>query len=160
MVRYRTGVIEKLRIDWPLFVLVPHVGTDHLSAEGADGVLEQEAVAFMHHIAQAFVVGCAVVGGHGCGGEPAFVDPAAVCTKGVKVLLGELQASAWHQERAWDPGRCESDDAFTGIQGGTGLILDIVAAHVFFQLSFRTFSGWNARRHKSPVGLSPHPLFF
>jgi hypothetical protein len=65
-------------------------------------------------IAETFVGGCAgTVGGIRGGGEPAFVDAAAVRAESVQVARIELQPAAGHQERTGHPARCQTHETFT-----------------------------------------------
>ena len=69
-------------------------------------------------VAQAFVGrGQRSVGGLGGGGEPAFVDAAAMSAENVQIARIELQASAGHQEGARHPAGREAHNAFSGGQG-------------------------------------------
>ena len=69
-------------------------------------------------VGEAFVGrGQRTVGGLGGGGEPAFVDAAAMSAENVEIARIEFQAAAGHEEGARHPAGREADDAFSGGQG-------------------------------------------
>ena len=103
VVRDRTHVIEKLRVDGPLAVFFPDGFADKRGAGVFDGLREREAAVADHDVAQPFVGGAAFVGGDGGGREPTFVDAAAVQTISVGVIRMQLDAQTGLEERARDP---------------------------------------------------------
>src|SRR4051812_6770096 len=79
MVRNRTEVIEELAEEVPASVLAHHLGAQEEIAVAFDGVFEQKLLSVKLDVGQAFIGrGQRTVGGFGGGGEPAFVDAAAV----------------------------------------------------------------------------------
>ena len=92
-------VVEELRVDRPLAVLVVDGRPDQLGAVGSDGVAQGELAAVgLDDVAEPLVVGSPLVGGNGTGGEPALVDAPSVGSQGVEVLPGQLHPGAGHQE--------------------------------------------------------------
>src|ERR1051325_1401689 len=78
VMRDRAHVIEELRIDRPFLVLVPNPFADDGRATFGDGPLQSEPLPARDDVTKA-LVGCAIfVGGGRGGGEPTFVNAAAV----------------------------------------------------------------------------------
>jgi len=109
-------VIEELRIDRPLAILLPDGLADDGGAALGNGLAQGEALVAGDAIAQAFVGDAAFVGGLGGGGEPAFVNAAAVGAVGVGVVGVELDAQAGLEERAGHPGGREAQQAVSLLQ--------------------------------------------
>ena len=94
VVRDRPHVIEELRVNRPFLVFVPDRLADQRRAAFGDGLLQGEAMPSNDDVAQALVRRAVFVGRGRGGGEPAFVDAAAVQAVGVKIVRVQLQALA------------------------------------------------------------------
>ena len=111
VVRDRAHVVEELRVDRPLLVLVPDRLADERCAALGHRVLQGEAASPADDVAQAFVGRAVVVGGRRGGGEPALVDAAAIEAEGVEVVGMQLEPLARLQERARHPAGGEAQQA-------------------------------------------------
>ena len=114
VVRDRPHVIEEFRVDGPFAVFFPDGFADDGRAAIFDGLGEGEALVADDGVAEALVVGAALVGGDGGGGEPAFVDAAAVQAVGVGVIGVEFDAEAGLEEGARHPGGGEAEETAGG----------------------------------------------
>ena len=97
-------------------------------------------------VAQALVGHAAFVGGLGGGGEPAFVNAAAVGAVGVGVVGVELDAQAGLEEGARDPVGREAQQAAGVLQGGfdeglTFLVTVLSEVTVFIGLGLNELDG-------------------
>ena len=100
----RPHVVEELGVDGPLLVLRPDVLADDLRAQFRDDVAQQELLLAGDAVAQPLVGRAAFVGGLGGGGEPAFIDAAAVRAEGVVIVRMEFEPSPRLQQlrrRLW-----------------------------------------------------------
>ncbi len=85
-----------------------------VAPHSADGLLQREAVPAHDDIAEAFVRRAVFVGRGRGGGEPAFVDAAAIQAVGVEIVGMQLEALARLEERARHPARREPEQAAGG----------------------------------------------
>ena len=118
-------VVEELGVDGPAAVGLPESVADEVAFELVDGVAEensfQAAAVFEGDEGEAFVgAGERAVVGRGGGGEPAFVDAAAIAAQGVVVVGVEFDAPAGDAEGARDPGGGEAEDAAALFEGAGG----------------------------------------
>ena len=113
----RPHVVEELRIDRPLAILLPDGFADDCSAAVGDRLAQGEALLSYHAVAEPLVGHAAFVGGFSCGGEPALVNAAAVGAIGVGIVGVELDAQAGLEKGAGDPVGREPQQAAGLLQG-------------------------------------------
>ena len=111
MVRDRPHVVEELRIDRPLAVLLEHRLADEPRASLVDRVLQQELLAFERCEAQPLVPDAAFVRRLGGAREPTLVNAAAVGAVGVQIGRMQLDPASRMQEAPRHPGRREPQQA-------------------------------------------------
>ncbi len=105
VVRNGAQVIEKFAVHGPALVFLPDLGADqHLSRLGDRLPQRERRLAIVDDVAKPFVPGSAFVGGGRGRRKPAFVDAATFGAVGIKVLRGQFEPPAGHQERTRHPG--------------------------------------------------------
>ena len=122
----RPHVVEELRVDRPLAILLPDGLADDGGAAVGDRLAQREASLADHAVAEALVGHAAFVGGLGRRGEPALVNAAAVGAVGVGVVGVELDAQAGLEEGARDPVGREAQQAAGVLQRGFDEGLDVL----------------------------------
>lgn len=111
VMRNRAHVIEELGIDGPLPVFLPNLLADDRWAAFGNCLAQGETLFAGNDVAETFVGRPVFVGGGGCGGEPTFVNAAAIEAKGVEIVRVKFEALARLEKRARDPTGCESKQA-------------------------------------------------
>src|SRR5207302_2103943 len=87
VMRNGAEIIEELAVHRPAPVTVPNRGPNQAVPFRDHGVAERKgSLAFVYHVTEPFVRRRALVGRGRGGREPAFVDAAAMCTQGIKIL--------------------------------------------------------------------------
>ena len=98
VMRDRAHVVEELRVDGPLAVLVPDGIADDLALEFVDCISQQELLAASDDVGQTFIPVAIVVRRFGRRAEPAFIDAAPMHAEGVVVIRMQLEPTSRLQE--------------------------------------------------------------
>ncbi|MPN35238.1 hypothetical protein SDC9_182735 [bioreactor metagenome] len=121
MVRQRSEVVEKFRVDRPAAAAVPEPFAEQFRAEFGDRFGERhEGAVRGHRMTDAFVhAGERPVVRRGGAGQPAFIDAATGSAQRVVIVGVQFDPAAGDAERARHPVRGKAQDAVSGGEGGT-----------------------------------------